>query len=95
MEDTDFRSDLGINLADPDPEKADKAILDMTQVWFDDGHSAFISSSYLTENDPQAEFRYSMQGISAVKNTRQATHARYRECFFCVSQSLLDSVTEA
>ena len=74
-----LQSDLGVNLADPDPEKADKAIQDMTQVWLDDGHSGFLSSSYLVANDPQAEYGYSMQGISAVGSTVLLTRAKYPE----------------
>jgi len=75
----DFRtfmqqSDIGLNLADPDPEKADKAVLDLTQVWFDDGHSGFVSSSWMSENDPEYDYGYSLLGqiglISAITSAR-------------------------
>lgn len=47
---TDFfmQTDLAQRLFDPDAAKADSAIGEMTDYWFDDGHSGFGCSSYLT-----------------------------------------------
>ena len=47
---TDYfmQTDLAQKLFDPDAAKADSAIGEMTEYWFDDGHSGFNGSSYLT-----------------------------------------------
>ena len=43
-----LQNELGEGLMDPDAAKADQAIADMTQYWLDDGHSGFVSSSWMS-----------------------------------------------
>ena len=55
--DTFFRqNDMYMNLMDPDPSKADKAIADLVGYWLDDGHSGFVSASAMTEVTPDPAY---------------------------------------
>ena len=54
-----LQNDVGNNLADPDATKADQAVSDLTQYWFDDGHSAFISTSHLAASDAAQNWGFS------------------------------------
>ena len=55
---TDFntyfmQNGLIIGLKDPDAAVADKAMADLVSLWMDDGHSSYVSSSYLSSTDPE------------------------------------------
>ena len=78
--DTFFRqSDMYMNLTDPDPSKADKAIADLVGYWLDDGHSAFLSSSATTENPPDANYGMETMARSSKKSAVGRIRAQYPE----------------
>ena len=73
--DTFFRqSDMYMNLTDPDPSKADKAIADLVGYWLDDGHSGFVSASAMTEVAPDPS--YGMDTNARVRNNTNMATAR-------------------
>ena len=50
-------------LLSPDAGEADRAVKELTRYWFDDGHSGFISGSYLTEGTPRTADGYSLEAM--------------------------------
>lgn len=73
--DTFFRqNDMFMNLLDPDPSKADKAIADLVGYWLDDGHSGFISASAMTEVSPDPA--YGMDTYARIRNNTTMATAR-------------------
>ena len=68
---------LSDQLLDPDAEKADKAIADLTNYWFDDGHSAFNSSSYMSEESPEEIYGYSLLGQNQQGSAAANSRSRY------------------
>ena len=61
-------------LYNADAQTADQGIAELVDYWFDDGHSAFISSSWMAEYSPDKMTGYSMQGYW--KRARDARKAR-------------------
>ncbi len=59
-----LQTGLAEDLISPDASRADKAIAELTQVWFDDGHSGFNSSSCLAKEKPQDVLGYSYARLS-------------------------------
>ena len=79
---TDFRTfflqnELGAGLMDPDATKADQAVADLTQYWFDDSHSGFISSSYLSNSLADKNFGFDVNSKFNVASRLAALRAQY------------------
>ena len=79
---TDFRTfflqnELGSGLMDPDATKADQAVADLTQYWFDDSHSGFISSSYLSNSLADKNFGFDVNSKFNVASRLAALRAQY------------------
>ena len=55
-----LQNEIGVGLMDPDAAKADQAIADLTQYWFDDGHSGFLSPSYLSASGTNENYGFSV-----------------------------------
>ena len=78
--DTLFRqSDMYMNLMDPDPSKADKAIADLVSYWLDDGHSGFVSASAMTEASPDPTYGMDTDARVANNTTLAAARANHPE----------------
>ena len=79
---TDFRTffmqnELGAGLMDPDAAKADQAVADLTQYWFDDSHSGFISSSYLSNSLADKNFGFDVNSKFNVASRLATLRAQY------------------
>ena len=79
---TDFRTfflqnEVGAGLLDPDAAKADQAVADMTNYWFDDGHSGFVSSSYLSGSEAQKNFGFDVASATALQQRLATLRAQY------------------
>ena len=79
---TDFRTffmqnEIGIGLMDADAAKADQAVADLTQYWFDDGHSAFVSSSYLSTDPVVNKFGFDVTNSTALNMKLLTLRAEY------------------
>ena len=79
---TDFRTfflqnELGAGLMDPDAAKADQAVADLTQYWFDDSHSGFISSSYLSNSLADKNFGFDVNSKFNVASRLATVRAQY------------------
>ncbi|MBR3431031.1 MAG: hypothetical protein IKG87_13105 [Clostridia bacterium] len=78
---TDFsiffmQNELGAGLMDPDAAKADQAVADLTQYWFDDGHSAYISSSYLSGSGTNTNYGFTFTGSQTLAQKLTALRAQ-------------------
>ena len=67
------------DLLDPDAAKADDAILRLTQFWMDDGHSAFLSRSWMSESAPGNSYGVSILTRIQTGQTRLNARAKYPE----------------
>ena len=76
-----YFAQLGLltDLIDPDAGKADAAVAALTNYWIDDGHSSFISASYLTQDEPTTGIE---DGISYINRDRQGTYAAASRALF-------------
>jgi len=73
-----LQNELGDGLIDPDAAKADQAVADLMQYWFDDSHSAFISSSYLSsQKNAEANPGFSTSAGQALYTELDDLRARY------------------
>ena len=72
-----MQTGLAKDLIDPDAEKADRAISDLLTYWFDDGHSVFISSSCMSDSDPEKQFGFSRLADFNLSDTIQDIRAAY------------------
>ncbi len=68
-------------LRDPDAGKADQAIADMTQYWFDDGHSGLISASYMASESPITNLGYSTEGRYAHRSRMEDIRNKYIDAY--------------
>ena len=64
-------------LLDPNAQIADQGIAELMSYWFDDGHSAFCSSSWMADNSPDNRTGYSMQGYDRNVLTARQIRAKY------------------
>lgn len=74
-----LQNEIGTNLVDPDAAKADQAIADLTNFWLDDGHSAYLSASYLAESDAAYKLGFSTAARSSTGSMLSALRAQYPE----------------
>ena len=74
-----LQNDLGIKLTDKSAEKADQAISDLTQFWFDDSHSQFLSSSYLSAADPDTISGFGMNSMNTISTKIASVRTQYPE----------------
>lgn len=65
-----LQTGLVAGLSDPDAEKADQAVCDLTFYWLDDGHSGFHSHSWMAESDPKRTL-----GVSNAHTSEQGSVA--------------------
>jgi hypothetical protein len=72
-----LQNDLCTKLLDKSAEKADQAIADLTQFWFDDSHSQFLSSSYLSASDPDTISGFAMSSMSNIDTKIATFKAQY------------------
>lgn len=59
-----LQTGLAENLTSKDAVRADTAIATLTYYWFDDGHSAFLGSSWMTDLTPDINYGFSNQASS-------------------------------
>ena len=81
---TDFsdfflQTGLANKLLDPDASVADEGISDLTRLWFDDGHSDFISASCMAEGDPKAQYGFKMEDLTRMATELAQARAKHPE----------------
>ena len=59
-----LQTGLSEGLTSPDAAKADAAVSDLAYYWFDDGHSGFISPSWMVDSSPETNLGFSNQATS-------------------------------
>ena len=59
-----LQTGLSEGLTSPDAAKADAAVSDLAYYWFDDGHSGFISPSWMEDSSPETNLGFSNQATS-------------------------------
>ena len=74
-----LQTGLAGKLLNPDAETADEAISDLTRLWFDDGHSDFISASCLSEGDPKAQYGFKMEDLTKMAMELALARAKHPE----------------
>ena len=76
---TDFfaQNEIGAGLLDPDAAKADQAVADLMHYWFDDGHSAFLSSSYLSGSDAKKNYGFNLTGMTTMGQRLATLRSQY------------------
>ena len=72
-----MQNEIGIGLLDPDAAKADQAVADMTQYWFDDSHSSFLSSSYLSGSDANKNWGFNVNSSFTLNQKLATLRAQY------------------
>ena len=72
-----LQNELGAGLMDPDAAKADQAVADLTCYWFDDSHSGFTSSSYLSGSAADKNYGFSAAGGQALAQRLGALRMQY------------------
>ena len=65
------------DLLDPDAAKADDAIMRMTQFWMDDGHSNFLSRSWMSNSTPGNNFGVALTARGQRQSIIQNARAKY------------------
>ena len=71
-----MQNELGAGLMDPDSAKADQAVADLTHYWFDDLHSAYKSSSYLSGSGTDTNYGFSSAGSQTLAQKLTALRAQ-------------------
>ena len=74
-----LQNDVGLNLLEADASKADRAITDLTMFWFDDGHSTFLSPSYLSESEIDPNYGYGFLARNEFSTGLQMLRAQHPE----------------
>ena len=72
-----LQNEVGNGLVDPDASKADQAVATLLEYWFDDGHSGFIGSSYLSDSNVAQNFGLSMTAKSNFTTMMSTIRAQY------------------
>ena len=72
-----LQNEVGNGLADPDASKADQAVATLLEYWFDDSHSGFIGSSYLSESNVAQNFGLSVTAKSNFTTMMSTIRAQY------------------
>ena len=76
---TDFfaQNEIGVGLLDPDAAKADQAVSDLATFWFDDSHSGFVSSSYLSDSLADKNYGFDVNSKFSIASRLVALRAQY------------------
>lgn len=74
-----LQNEIGANLVDPDAAKADQAIADLTNFWLDDGHSAYLSASYLSDSGAANKLGFGNAARGSTGSMLSAFRAQYPE----------------
>lgn len=74
-----LQNEIGANLVDPDAAKADQAIADLTNFWLDDGHSAYLSASYLSDSGAANKLGFGNAARGSAGSMLSAFRAQYPE----------------
>ena len=72
-----LQNDVGNSLADPDANKADQAVATLLEYWFDDSHSGFLGSSYLSDSTIAQNFGLSSTAKSNFSTMMATIRAQY------------------
>jgi hypothetical protein len=74
-----YETGLANGLTDPDAAKADSAIADLLFLWLEDGHSGFLTASYLAGSSPDTNLGFSLQNQQSQTDYAAAARQQYPE----------------
>lgn len=72
-----MQTGLSEGLTSPDPAKADAAVSDLAYYWFDDGHSGFVSPSWMVDSSPETNLGFSNQATGSTDETVSDIREQY------------------